>query len=185
MEFTIEELAKRSMDIQRTIDEIIGSYNSITSLQAAAIWKSDALAIQNVITLFQADLDQFHTREEELLRKEEKTRGNLSFIQRFTASRTSENKHKENLQILHKGIESVATAKSSIYEKINETPSTKAELKTMLNRLISRKRQLAIEKRSVNEEMRQIRATARQAHASLTGLNRGTIGKIATYCEIR
>jgi rubrerythrin len=181
VEFTIEKLSKRADDIQTAADEIVERYYEIKSLQDAAVWKSDALAIQNVLTLFQADLVQFHNSELESLQKKENTRKNLPFVQRFTASRESEKKHKNNLDILQKGMESVKVAKSVINETIDETPTNKVDLKTMLSGLITRKKELTFEKRSQNEEMRQIRTKARQDRANLSGMNRGTMGKIATY----
>jgi len=62
-----------------------------------------------------------------------------------------------------------------------KVPANNEELKTMLSRLNNRKKELSIEKRSINEEIRQIRTGARQARANLSGFRGGTMGKIATY----
>jgi hypothetical protein len=48
-------------------------------------------------------------------------------------------------------------------------------------RINTLKKEFAIEKRSVNEEMRQIKTKARQDRANLSGMNRGTLGRIAIY----
>jgi chromosome segregation ATPase len=176
MEFTIEELSKRAADIQRATNELFVRYHEITSLQEAARWKSDALALQNLLTLYQQDLVQSLNIVKVELTQEENARKSLSFIKRFRARRDLGKKHKGNLELTEKAIESIETAKSLIGEKINETPANRAELKTILSGLNARKKELSVDKRSLNEEIRQIRTKARQDRAEYSG-----IGKMATY----
>jgi hypothetical protein len=180
MEFTVEEINKRAVDLQRVINEIIARFKTITSLQEASIWKSDAMALQNLLDRFKVDAIRFQEMEEESLKLEENIRKNLSFIKRFSASGI-EKQHKNNIQNLEEGIRSIDVASSEINELIEEMPASNTELNTMLYELNNRKKELTVEKRSVNEEMRQIRTSARQARASLSGVRGGTIGKVAFY----
>ena len=181
MEYSIENFTKRSKDIQIVIDELLERYHEITSLREAAVWKSDALALKSLILLFHRDLNQCHELEESLLQQEENVRKNLQFMKRLTASKEMEKKHRSNLQILQEGIESVVAAKTTIEKLIHDIPCNQAELKAIINDLTFRKKELTIEKREMNEEIRLIRTKARQDRAKLSGINRGTMGKIASY----
>ena len=181
MDFTIEELSKRAADIQSAADEIVTRYQEISSLKEAAVWKSDALALQNLFNLFEIDLVRSHEVESGLLHNEENTLKNLSFFKILTASQKSIKIHRENLDIIQNGIDSIEVAKSVIAGIIDETPIYKAELKQKLNDLIVLKKELTVNKRTVNEEMRQIRTAARQQTAKMSGLRGGTVGKIARY----
>jgi hypothetical protein len=181
MKYTIEELSKRAIDIQNASDEIVARYNKISSLQEAAVWKSDAIALQNLLNSFEQDLIQFQNIERGSLQEEESARKNLSFIKRYTTSKDTEKKHKGDIVQAQKGIDSITVARSVLAGIIDETPTNNVELKQKLTELNIHKKELTVDKRTVNEEMRQIRTSARQARASLSGVTRGTMGRMATY----
>ncbi len=180
MGVTVEEINKRAVDIQSVINEMLVRHKNIASLQEASIWKSDAIALLNLLSRFKADVGQFQEMEKASLKLEENTRKNLSFLKKFAASK-AEKLHKDNLQNIEEGIKSIDVATENITKLIDEIPASNTELKTMLYELNCRKKELTVDKRTVNEEMRQIRTAARQARVSLSGVRGGTIGKVAFY----
>ena len=90
------------------------------------------------------------------------------------------NEHKDNIITLEKGLKSVDIAKGALAKLIDETPDSKDKVKLQISTLSIRKKELAVEKREVNESMRMIRTKARQDRAKWTGVHGKYMGKAAS-----
>ncbi len=180
MTVTLDDLSTQAAALQANADELTHRFEGLNEFHEAARWDADALAAIRLFERYKADLQSHISAEEQASHEAAAARSALPFHKRLVASRSAEKEHASNIAKANEGVSSVETVIAHLYELIDRTPSSKAEQKDMLSELRLFKKELATEKRSVNEAMRQVRTKARQDTASWTGIHgRGLVGSVA------
>ncbi len=180
----MESVSKRARDIQPAVDEISRRYYKITSLKEASIWKSDALALQNILASIKIELYQCLDNEELLLQDAENNKKYPPISKRIAGLAAVVEKHKANLAVLDKDIAGVDMSTAFLYMLISRVPTTASEAMSLLVDLSILKKELTVEKREVNEEIRQKRTKARQDLAKWSRGHANYSGKSASSTRL-
>lgn len=176
---TYDELEKNIKQLIDRYKELVKSYDNLHTFSDSQNWISDVSALIRLFRNSIDDITKFKNNEIQLLENAIKARKEKSFFSKIIASKSDEKKHEEiilEMETIESGTESVIDLLNTLVEK---TPISKEQQKEMLDSLKILKKELSLEKKTVNESIRLINAKARKNIASLTGLRRGTVGEIA------
>jgi hypothetical protein len=170
---------------------LVGRYNELTSVfdllstfSEADQWDADASALIRLVTEEISDYLSFRESEIHLLENILAARNSKSFAAKIFASKSEENSHKENIKKIDKAVNQLESLMENLNSLIDRTPNSKAEQKEMIDELKALKKELTLEKKEINEAIRQTNVEARKSMASVTGLRGGFVGDIARYKRI-
>jgi len=176
---TLDDIGKQTPALQSYYDELAGRYKGLNTYEDAANWKSDAAALVTLFEQYQSDLEAYVEQEQNALRLAKDAREALTALKRLTASTAQEKLLAENIEKAEGGIASIDRVITDLLERGSQCPSSKAEQKKILDELRLYKKELGLEKRQVNESMRQIRTQARQSTVAWSGAyNKGFLGNL-------
>lgn len=176
---TYDELEISSKHLIDRFKELVELYENLRTFSDAQSWISGVSAL---ITLFRNSIDdviELKNNEILLLENAIGARKEKSFFKKVVASKSDEKKHKEiisEMEIIETNIKLIIDRLNS---DIDKTPISKEQQKEMLDNLKILKKELSLEKKTVNESIRLINAKARRDISSSTGIRRGTAGEIA------
>lgn len=178
----LDTIAKSTKGIQGTIDELLTRFKNLSKFEEAAVWDGDAEAVLKLVEQYNERIRKFISSQEQALEELKSSRASQSFAKKMFASRKDEKSIETDLAAARKGIEENEETIDTLYELMDRTPSSKAEQAEMLKEFRQLKKELTTEKRAVNEEIRAIRAEARQKTTRMTGISgSGFMGSAARY----
>ena len=181
MDTSRDDLARQAKYLQATAYDLREQYENLTTFSEAAQFDSNAFALIQLFEKYHAVLHNFRSQAEQSLRETKAARDALPLHKRIFSSRGEEKSHRKNMEDFDKSISNLENTISLLQELIDSTPASKAEQKGMLQKFSITKKELTLEKRRVNEEMRNVRTAARQKMTNWTGVRGGTLGKVARY----
>ena len=186
MDKSFDKYLQRGNEIQGVANEVAGRFSRLVTFQDAITWLSDARALITILEQLADDLTEYKLCQEATLKQEEESRASSTFLKRNFGFREVEKNLKENISNGEGSGKNVERAISEVFILIDQTPTNKAEQKEMVSELRQLKKDLVLEKRTNNDELRQIRTTARQKSAEWTGTGgRGVLGSMARFDRAR
>jgi hypothetical protein len=179
-----EELIKHSMILQSRVNELTQNHNSLQSFKDAIGWDNGAEAVIRLFQDYQNNLNEYREESIEVLERMKQERNKSPFMQKIFSSRTSEKECNENIRKSDSGIQSIEKGIEILHAMMDKTPGSKTEQKAIVDELRQLKKDLTLQKREINENMRQTRVTARQKTIQYTGINSGILGGVARYQRV-
>ncbi len=181
---SIDEIATRSNLLYSRYKELLSSFDNLESFSDAIQWDSDA---NSLIELFKVSIYDFLEFQKTLQHELEKTisvRKSKSFFGRNFSSTKSEKEHRKSIIKMDEVVNSTESVIEKLQELIDRTPNSKADQKEMLNELKTLKKDLSLEKREINETIRQVNVEARKSISRVTGMRGGTLGSVARFHRV-
>jgi hypothetical protein len=176
---TIDEIATRSNLLLSRYKELLPSFDNLENFSEAIQWDSDA---SSLIELFKNSISDFLEYQKSLQQELEiiKTeRESKSFFMRSFSSKKSEKEHAESILDMADVVKKTEIIIEKLQDLIDRTPNSKVEQKEMLNELKTIKKNLALEKREINESIRKVNVEARKSISKVTGISGGIFGTVA------
>jgi hypothetical protein len=178
---TSEELNKHTAALQESVNELMQKHSGLQSFRDARDWDEDAKAVLDLLQQFRNDLSGYREEQAEALDKLQQERSQGSLFKKAFSSRSSENDVKDNIKGTDEAIKSIHDVTDKLSEMMDKTPASKSEQKEIADDLRQLKKDLALQKREINESLRAVRANARQKTAGWTGVHSGLLGSAARY----
>ena len=175
----LETLEKQAASLQGTVNELMARFDRSTKFDEAAWWDRDAQAVIRLFEQYKESLTKYCKEQEQTLTELKLARTALPFFKRVIAARGDEKSLEDNIAQAAKGIASVDKAIDTLYDLVDRTPTSKGEQTQMLKELRQQKKELAVQKRSINENMRAARTKTRQEMSEWTGVQGGMLGDVA------
>lgn len=178
---TYDELFSRSTLLVKRAKELFKTYEDLETFGDSTQWDIEASAL---IDLFKEEIIEvldFKKSEQQTWKELKDERESKSFLLRNFSSKKAEKEHEENIIEMDEVVTNINSTIENLQELIDSTPNSKAEQKEILDTLKFRKKELTLEKKEVNESIRQINTQARKEISKVSGLSRGFIGDVARY----
>ena len=163
-----DTISKQASSLSNTANELIARYNVLDKFKDAMAWRNDTQAVITLFEQYKENLDQFISRQSQKLSELKFARASQPIFKKMFVSK-DEKKIEAEIDNSKKGVMSVDSAIESLRDLIDRIPLNKEEQAGMLKALREAKKDLTLEKRSVNAEMRGIRTEARQENANIVG----------------
>jgi hypothetical protein len=163
-----DELLKHVTILQASAIELLARFLDLSTFVETFQWDADARALILLLEQEKQDLMENKAREQQSLKLAREERDSKPFIKRIFASKKNENKHEANSRQIDQAYDSINTTIDTILDQVDITPNSISEQKAMLKELGLRKKELALEKRSLNESVRLINLEAQRSMSDIT-----------------
>jgi hypothetical protein len=175
----IDEIATRSNLLVSRYKELLSSFDNLETFSDTIQWDSDA---SSLIELFKDSVSDFleyqktMQQELEIIKAERESK---SFFARNFSSKKVEKEHTDSILDMADVVKKTEIVIEKLQDLIDRTPNSKADQKEMLNELKTIKKNLTLEKREINESIRQVNVEARKSISKVTGISGGIFGTVA------
>ena len=169
MNYDLDTISKQASSLSSTTNELIDRYKVLDKFDDAAIWFNDVKAVATLFEQYKEVLLQFIVKQKQILSDLEDSRSAQPLLKRFFTSTKDEKRIGADIAKAETGIDSVDSAAETLNELLDTTPLNKEEQAGMLKELREAKKDLTLEKRTVNAQMHSIRTQMRQENTSIAG----------------
>ena len=177
---TWEDLINRTSVLQGSLNELLQTHKTLQSSRDAREWDNDSRALIDLMQSFKNDWNVYRKEQETLLEHLNKERDNKPLLSRLLSKRPDEIV-KKSIEMIDAEINGIDVVVDELNEKMDKTPANKSEQEEISDVIKEVKKELTLQKREINENLRQTRASARQKTANWTGSNPGLLGTVARY----
>jgi len=181
---TWDEITNQTSNLQNLVNKLYQRHNALLNFFDAGEWDKTAQESIGLLQSFQNEINGYLKEQVSAYEELKQERNQTSFFKKVFSSRSIENEIKENIQKAEIEIRSYVTLIDELYEMMDKTPVSKSEQKEIADGLRQIKKDLTLQKREINEDLRQTRANARQKTTQWTGVNSGVLGSIARHQRI-
>lgn len=147
---------------------LIDTFESMRTFADITVWdtkaKEEVIRIQAIVQ----QLSEIISEENGIIQNEQRERDQKSFLERLFSSRKVEQEAEVRANKYREHILQLDGLADNLIERIDFSPNSAADKKTILQALRLRKKELQTEKREINLEMRAIRTSARQQSAEIS-----------------